>query len=241
MRKYYHCSTARYRRRRSTVLTLVGSVAAEAAVISFIVMFFGSLGPESSAGDSFTGTMLLTAFLFIASGLGICFAASVSADKRSSRHSRYTFLDIQLKAAVVSVYSGEMKILGRNAVFRELYLIPFDSFVSARPSPNGRKLVITGMIRHYGMESDFLGYHVRGGNIEFDRMWLNVGSFDELPGAAFPAYFGDPAKICEALAEAKKQFDELPKPKRHEFRPPPKKRPIRRSLPDNPDFSRTWK
>lgn len=247
MRSYYHCSTAKFRRRRSVILTLVGSVSAEAAVISFIVMFLSSLGTGGTAVGALTRTMLLTAGLFVTLGLGVCFITASSADKKAERHSRYTFLDVQLKAAVISVYSGEMKILGQNTVFRELYLVPFRDLEAAVPSANGKKFMIRGKIRRYGMESDFLGYHVRGGDIEFDRMWLNVGSFVELNAAEIPAYFGNPAKLCAALAEAKKRFDEIPDPRRHREsapKPVPKRapsRPIKRSMPDNPDFSRTWK
>ena len=247
MRSYFHCSTAKFRRRRSAVLILVGSVCAEAAVITFIVLFLSSLGSDRAAAGTLTRSMLLTAGLFVVLGLAVCFLSAFSADKKSERHSRYTFLDIQLKAAVISVYSGEMKILGQNAVFRELYLVPFSDLRSAEPCANGRKFVIRGKIRRYGMESEFLGYHVRGGDIEFDRMWLNVGGFRELESAVIPAYFGNPAKVCASLTEAKKRFDEMPDPrKRREnaAKPAPKRRvsrPIKRSLPDNPDFSRTWK
>ena len=134
-----------------------------------------------------------------------------------------------------------MRILGRNAVFRELYLIPFGKLESV--SPSGRKLVIRGEIRRYGMESDFLGYHIKKGDIEFDRPWLNIGSFVTLRTAELPCYFGDPAKICEAISAAKKRFDEAPKPQKHQFREADyiRRRPVRRALPDNPDFSRTWK
>ena len=247
MRSYYHCSTAKFRRRRSVVITLVGCVSAEAAVIAFIVLFLSTLGPDGAAVGELTRTMLLTAGLFVVIGLAVCFLAASSADKKSERHSRYTFLDIQLKAAVISVYSGEMKILGQNAVFRELYLIPFKDFEGAVPYGNGRKFAVRGKVLWYGMESEFLGYHVRGGDIEFDRMWLNVGGFTEKHTVVIPAYFGDPAKLCAALDEAKKRFDEIPDPRKRRENAAkvlPKRsvsRPIKRSLPDNPDFSRTWK
>ena len=243
MRSYFHCSTVKFRRRRSVVLVLTGAVCAEAAVTAFIVMFFGLFGTEGVRSDDLTRDMLIIAAAFVVAGLAVCFISSAAADRKAARHSRYTYLDIQLKAAVISVYSGEMTILGKNAVFRELYLIPFRDFGSAAPSADGKKLVIRGKLRRYGMESDFLGYHVRGGDIEFDRMWLNVGSYRELDEAEFPPYFGSPARIGAALSEAKKRFDELPKPKKHEFHEAAfiRRRPIRRLLPDDPDFSRTWK
>lgn len=243
MRSYYHCSTAKYRKRKAVLLTLTGSVCAEAAVIAFIVLFFGLFASDGSFAVDTVQALLVTAAAFIVAGLLVCFISAAVCDKRSARHSRYTYLDIQLKAAVISVYSGEMRILGRNAVFRELYLIPFSELVSAEPSHGGRKLLIRGRMRRYGMESDFLGYHVRNGNIEFDRMWLEVGSFESIDFAELPAYFGDPAKISAVLAEAKKRFDEMPKPKKHDPRigMPAARRPLRRVNPAEYGFGRTWK
>ena len=243
MRSFYHCSTAKYRRRKAAVLVLAGSVCAEAAVIAFLIAFFGHSASDSTGDIALMRNMTAAALMFVAAGLAVCFAASALCDKKAARHSRYTYLDVQLKAAVISIYSGEMTVLGRNAVFREMYLVPFSSFAGAEPSANGRKLVIRGKIRRYGMESDFLGYHIRNGDIEFDRMWLNVGSFEELQEIRIPAYFGSPAKISGVFAEAAKRFNELPKPKKHQFREADfiRRRPVRRVLPDNPDFSRTWK
>ncbi|MBP5605640.1 MAG: hypothetical protein J6X60_08875, partial [Ruminiclostridium sp.] len=93
------------------------------------------------------------------------------------------------------------------------------------------------------MESDHLGYHTKNGDICFDNIWLNAGSFEELDGAELPARFGSPARICGALTKAKKRFDELPRPKKYEFREADfiRRRPRKRLLPDNPDFSRKWK
>lgn len=243
MRSYFHCSTAKLRRRRTAALILIGSVCAESAVIAFVVMFFGLFGADGSVDHSLSRTMLVTAAAFVVAGLALCFSAAVSYDRRSARHSRYTYLDLQLKAAVISVYSGEMEVFGEKAVFRELYLIPFKDLISAEPSRNGKKLEIRGKIRRYGMESEFLGYHVRNGDIEFDRMWLNYGAFVTLDRAEIPAYFGSPVKICAAILEAKKRFDEIPKPKKHEFRESDRvrRRPRPRSLPDDMSFSRNWK
>ena len=93
------------------------------------------------------------------------------------------------------------------------------------------------------MDSDFLGYHVRGGDCEFDRMWLNEGCFEELDEAVIPASFGKPERLCKALAEAKKRFDEIPPPRRYVFREADfvRRRPKKRVLPDDMDFSRSWK
>ena len=240
VRSYFHCVTARYRRRASAVTTLAGAVCAETAVIVFIVMFFRIFGSEDR---SVSFELIAAAGISVTAGLLIYLAASLSARRKTAMHSRYTYADIQLKFAVISRYSGEMKVFGEKTVFRELYYIPFSDLVSAVPSRNGKKIVITGKVRYYGAASDSLGYHVRGGAIEFDRWWLNYGSYTELPGFEFPAVFGDPAMLCESLNAAKKRFDEIPKPKPHVFKEAEfiRRRPKHRALPDDLDYSRRWK
>ncbi len=240
MRSYFHCATSVYRRRLSVTAVLAGAVGAETALIAFIVMYFGIFASGSTEAAP---VLLMTAAVSVTAGLAICFASALAARRKVALHSRYTFADIQLKFAVISRYCGEMKVLDEKNVFRELWYIPFDGFISAQPSPNGRKIVIKGNIRYYGTESDSLGYHISGGAIEFDRWWLNYGSFTTTQLLEFPAVFGDPARLCDSLNEAKKRFDAIPKPKPHVFREADnvRRRPKPRAMPDDLDFSRRWK
>lgn len=240
MRSYFHCATSSYRRRLSVTAVLAGSVGAETAVISFIVMFFGVFASDNTEA---VPALLTTAAVSVTAGLLICLAAALSARKKVVMHSRYTFADIQLKFAVISRYSGEMKVLDEKCVFRELWYIPFDGFVSAEPSRSGKHIVIRGNIRYYGAESDSLGYHVSNGAIEFDRWWFNHGGFTEMQVLEFPAVFGDPARLCDSLNEAKKRFDAIPKPRPHFFKEADsiRRRPKHREMPDSLDFSRQWK
>ena len=52
MKSFYHCNTSRYGIRSRRVILLTGAIAAEGAVISFIVLFFGVLasGDDMPAG-----------------------------------------------------------------------------------------------------------------------------------------------------------------------------------------------
>ncbi len=214
MRSYFHCVTSRFVRKAARTAVLAGSFAAEAAVIMFMLFWFGLLGTDSPGT---VRQLPAAAGAVIAAGLAVCAAALLNAEHKVRMHSRYTYADIQLKFAVLSRYDGIYNIDGERAVWRVLCYIPFADFVSAEPSPNGKKIVITGRIREYAMDSDFLGYHVRSGAIEFDRPSLEQRSFTELSVLEFPAAFGDPRRLCDALNEAKKRFDELPKPKKHVF------------------------
>lgn len=240
VRSYFHCHTSRYARRKAVWLTLVGSVCAEAAVISFIILFFGIFGSENPTPAP---ELLIASAAFVTGGLAVCLLAAYSADKKTLRHSRYTYADIQLKFAAVSRYEGEMRINGSNTIFRDLYIIPFKTFDSAVPTEDGRKIVIRGKIRKYSMDSDFLGYHVRGGDVEFDKMWLNAGGFEEIGEAVIPAVFGKPERLCKALAEAKERFDEIPAPRKYVFKEADfiRRRPKKRVMPEDLDYSRSWK
>ena len=237
MRSYFHCSTSRFGRRASVMTILAGSVAAETSLIAFIVFWFGFFAGETGA---FTA-MLITAAAAVPAGMAVCLLAALRARKKTAMHSRCTYADIQLKAAVISRYAGQVTVYGKKNVWRDLWYIPFQQFVSAEPSRNGKSFIIRGKIRVYGMASDSLGYHVKNGDIEFDRWWLAHGCYTELDRLELPALFGDPKRICASLNEAKKRFDELPKPKKHVFREADRirRRPKPRSLPD--DFTYRWR
>ena len=217
MRSYFHCVTSRFGRRAAKVMLIAGTISAEAALITFMLFWFGVLGAQMT---DMLRLLPAAAGAAVLAGLGVCVWVSLSAEKKVRMNSRYTFADIQLKFAVLSRYDGIYDIDGENAVWRVLCYVPFTDFISAEPSRNGKKIVITGRIREYAMDSDFLGYHIRNGSIEFDRPWLEENSYTEYSVMEFPAVFGNPQKLCDSLVEAKKRFDELPKPKPYKFKEP---------------------
>lgn len=243
MRSYFHCSTARYSRHASIVIVLVGSACAETAVISFVVMFFGIFGTLGGASWDASAEMLTVAGFSVLTGLAVCFISAFSAKRKTVMNSRYTFLDIQQKSFVISIYDKEFSYAGGKEVYRMLYRVPFSEFVSAEPSRNGKKLIIKGKIYLYGLPSDSLGYHVRGGDIEFDRWWLNSGGYEALTEAQVPSRFGDAARICKVLTDAKRSFDDIPKPAKREFKEADfiRRRSKPRVMPDDLNYSRNWK
>jgi len=216
---------------------LAGAFTAGAAVTVFMLFWFGLIGSEPYP---LMWLMPAAAGALITAGLAVCVCSALSVEKKVRMHSRYTFADIQLKFAVLSIYGGIYNIDGENAVWRTIYYIPFSDFVSAQPSANGRKIIVNGRIREYSSDSDHLGYHIRNGSIEFDRMWFEHSGFTELSAAEFPAMFGDPRKLCDALNEAKKRFDELPKPKPYVFREAEhiRRRPKPRLMPNDMWYDR---
>ena len=199
MRSYYHCVTSHFGRRAASAVTVIAAACAGAAFTAFIVTYFGIL----TSNGELSLSPLTAAAGVIAGGLLVCLMLRLSADKKTAMHSRYTFLDIQLKFAALSIYSGEVRIHGEKAVIRELYLIQFDKFVSAAPSRSEKKLILKGKMRHYVMDSRDLGYHIRDGNAEFDRWWLNHGAFEELDSAEVAALFGSPKRVCDSLPKPK--------------------------------------
>ena len=240
MRTYYHCATGRIKRLTAALIAFTAILSSEIAAIAFFVLFFNLFGSPSEA---LVKQMLMTAGTAVLSGLALSFFIAAAGKTRIERCSRYTFMDIQLKAAVISRYSSAWTAGGRRLIYRELYYIPFRDFVSALPSKSGRKMVIRGKVRYFSMSSGNLGYHVKDGDIEFDRWWLNSGGWEEREETVLPALFGPPARICEALTKAKKRFDELPAPKEHVFREASfvRRRSKPRVMPENLDYSRNWK
>ena len=239
LRSYFHCQTNKYRRRSSAVIVCTAAFFAEIALISFFVLFFNMFSaPDSDIMLQMTVTA--GASLFI--GLALCLAVYEINLRIIRRKSRYTYLDIQLKAIVYSRYSGDFRILGHKKVYRELYIIPLKEFKAAEYCKNGKNILIKGKIRHYSLESDNLGYHIRNGDIEMDKWWLNHGGFSEEESVVITDRFGETGRIISVIEAAKKRFDSLPPPKAYQFKEADfiRKRPKPRVLPDSFDFSRTW-
>lgn len=239
LRTYYHCNITGYKKRERAIIVLSASFFSEIAVVCFFVLFFNLFGAPDR---TLIIRMLAAAAGSILIGLVICFAASEICRIKTRRASRYTYLDFQLKAAVFSRYSAAYRVCGEKLIFRELYLIPFKDFLGAEACSDGKRLIVRGKIRRYFADSDSLGYHVREGEIEFDRWWLNHGSYEELSELIIPNYFGNPARLAAAFRKAKDNFDHIPPPKEYKFKEADfiRRRPKPRTLPDSLDFRRDW-
>ena len=241
MRSFFHCRTEKYHYRSRAAILCIGAFCTEIALISFFVMFFNIFGAPDR---DILLQMLILSGVSVFAGLSLCLIIYESTRTIIRRKSRYTYLDIQLKAVVFSRYSKAFRILGSKKIYRELYVIPFKDFSDATVYRDGKRILIKGKIRCYCLDSDNLGYHVKDGNIEMDRWWLNTGGFTVTDALVIGESFGKPEKIVSVLLAAKKRFDELPPPKVYEFKEAEivkRRKMMKRAMPDSFDFSRTWK
>lgn len=241
LRSFFHCRTEKYRYRSRAAIICIGAFCTEIALISFFVMFFNIFGAPDR---EIILQMLILAAISIFSGLSLCLIIYEGARTIIRRKSRYTYLDIQLKAVVFSRYSKAFRVLGRKRIYRELFVIPFKELSYIGLYRDEKRIQLKGKIRCYCLDSDNLGYHVRGGDIEMDRWWLNSGGFTETDSLLIDESFGKAEKIVSVLNAAKKRFDELPPPKAYEFKEAEivkRRKMMKRTLPDSFDFSRSWK
>ena len=240
MPSFFHCRTEKYQYRSRAAILCIAAFCTEIALISFFVMFFNIFGAPDRD--------ILLQMLFLAggsvfSGLSLCLIIYESTRTIIRRKSRYTYLDIQLKAIVFSRYSKAFRVLGNKKIYRELYIIPLKELNSVSVQGDGKKILIKGKMRRYSLDSDNLGYHVKNGDIEMDRWWLNSGGFTETDSLVIDESFGKSEKVVSVLNAAKKRFDELPPPRAYEFKEAEfiRRRKMQRVLPDSFDFSRTWR
>lgn len=237
---FYHCRTENYSARARAVILCTAAVCSEISVAAFFV-FILSVAAAGSNNASAAMPLLIAATL--TAGMLICLIAAELSNKKIRRHSRYTYLDIQQKGFVLSVYAGEFRILGKKTVFRDLYYVPFRTISLAELCEDGKSIVITGEIRHFCMNSDNLGYHISDGDFTFDREVLNITGFELKKQLKIPPVFGKPTALMKALSAAYGEWQRLPTPKPRAFREADfiRRRPKTRVLPESFDFDRKWK
>lgn len=212
---------------------------AEICVAAFFVLIFNFL---TARNYDVIGQMLGIICGVILGGMGLCFFMAESVHKKIRRNSRFTYVDIQQKFLVFSAYGGEYRVSGEKIIVRDLYYVPFSALKSIEKDKNGRFLTLGGEIRHYCMNSDNLGYHVKDGDIIFDREWLNIGGFEQVQSVRIPAVFGKIAKLSGAVTEGYKRYIEAPKPKPYVFREADfiRRRAKPRVMPEDFTYSRKW-
>lgn len=240
MRRYFHCRTDGYSARGKAVILCTAAFCAEICIAAFFVLIFNFC---TSPDRSTSAAMLTVICVSLACGMTACLLAAEISRKKVRRHSRYTYLDIQPKGFVLSVYAGEYRIMGEKNVLRDLYYVPFRAITLAELCEDGKNIVITGEIRHFCMNSDNLGYHIADGDFDFDRSILNVSGFDSPKKLRLPPMFGKPADIMKILSEAYKEWRAIPVPKPRTFREADfiRRRPKARAMPESFDYKRDWK
>lgn len=239
MREYFHFMPKRIQARTRKMLIFTAVLCGEMCVAAFFVLIFNIL---TAFNLDVIIRMIITISGIILAGMGICFAMAAVSHRKVRRGSRYTYLDIQLKALVFSAYGGEYRIQGEKVITRDIYYVPFSGLKSIEPEKNGKGIVLTGKIRHYSMNSEFLGYHISDGDIVFDRQWLSIGGFEEVTEVHIPDVFGKNERIIQAVKSAYKRFVETPKPKPYVFREADfiRRRAKPRIMPEDFGYSRKW-
>lgn len=208
-------------------------------MITFFVLILNFF---TARDDGLILQMLSIIFGLIFLGLFICFVTAQLGYKKIRRNSRYTYIDIQEKAVILSLYGGEYRMSGEKIIVRELYLMPFEEIKSITPEKNGHGVILSGTFRRYSMNSANLGYHIKDGEIVFDRQWLNIGGFEEIKTVRIPSLFGSQKRVMDSLKEGKKHYLEIPKPKPYVFKEADfiRRRAKPRVLPEEFSYSRKW-
>ncbi len=239
VRNYFHFYPKKIQRRTGKILIFSAVFCAEICIAAFFVLIFSLVTARNS---DVIVEMLLIICGIILFGMGFCFFVSESAYKKIRRNSRYTYVDIQKKAVIYSAYGGEYRMNGELIITRALYYIPFEALKSIEKDKNGRFVALSGKIRYYALDSRNLGYHIKDGDVEFDREWLNIGGYEEIQTTRIPAVFGKCDRLYESLKSAYEGYLAEPKPKPYVFREADfiRRRAKPRVMPEEFGYSRKW-
>ncbi len=239
MRWFYHFSPLKLRKIARNTILVTASFCAEICIAAFIVLIFNFFTTRNYDVILQMLTIICCAILL---GMLICFGASMIIWHKINRRSRYTYVDIQPKTAIYSSYAGEYRVSGEKVIIRDIYYIPFISMSGVCTAGNGKGVIVTGKIRHYCMNSDNLGYHIKDGEVVFDRELLNESGYEALEEVHIPAVFGNPSKLCRAFEEGRARFEEIPAPKPYVFKEADfiRRRAKPRVMPEDFNYSRKW-
>ena len=237
MRSYFHFSPERIRRRTGKILIFSAVFCAELCVAAFFVLIFNFL-----TARNYDVILRVTVVIcaIILTGMLFCLCLSQLSRRKIRRSSRYTYVDIQQKAVIFSSYGGEYRTGGRKIIVRDLWYIPFEKLKGIEQTDKGT--VINGEIRHFSMNSENLGYHIKDGDVVFDREWLNTGGFEKVTSVRIPAVFGKKDGVYRALVENYRLYLETPKPRPYVFREADfiRRRAKPRVMPEDFGYSRKW-
>lgn len=239
LKEFFHYSPVRIKKNTLKILIFSAVVCAEICIATFFVLIFNFY---TAANNRIMLQMTAIICGVILSGMLFCFLVYERSHKKISRNSRYTYVDIQEKALVFSSYNGEYSVGGKKIIVRELYYIPFSGLKSVETDKSGRHLVLSGKIRYFSMDSDNLGYHIKDGDVIFDREWLNIGGSEQVTSVHIPYIFGNPDSLRKSVTEGYKRYLETPKPKPYVFREADfiRRRAKPRVLPENFGYKRNW-
>ncbi len=239
MRWFYHFSPVRLRKKARNIILVTACFCAEICVAAFIVLFFNFL---TARNYDVILQMLAIVCGAILLGMLVCFGAAMISWHKISRRSRYTYVDIQPRTLIYSAYAGEYTVSGERVIIRDIFYVSFEYFSGAQVAANEKDVIVTGKVRHYCMNSDNLGYHVKDGGVVFDRELLNESGYESLEIMRIPCVFGNPERLCRAINEGRARFEEIPAPKPYVFKEADfiRRRAKPRTMPEDFNYSRKW-
>ncbi|MCL2107920.1 MAG: hypothetical protein FWH20_01055 [Oscillospiraceae bacterium] len=211
---FFHCDTSKYARRRKLFMWLVlfplflGLLATSFVVIANLRAFHDS---------GMLGTVFHAAIAVSAAGTLLFYLTWLSTETAIKRHARYTFFEICPKALVYSRYSGRSLQGGKIIITRKLYIIPLAALASIGYSEKNGKVYLEAAekIKSYHDRSERLDYKIIDNTPTFDgeSWWYNENGHETLDFLTIPPIFGNSDEFCQKIALAKRNFDNLPKPR----------------------------
>lgn len=239
MKNYFHCKTEIYLRRRRTIIILTVVPLFQVCVIVMLIM---QLTFRSLSDRDYLYPLLIVIAACVLLSMLISWFVFEKTEKAIKRNSRYTYFEIDRKVLIFSRYAGEFAVRGIRTTNRILYVIPLKTLQSAELTPKKRSLTLKGVIREYSGDSTTLGYHIKRGNIDFDRWWLNDNGFTEKNELLIPPLFGSRNYLLKMIRLSKKQFDNTPPPKPYKFTEAAfvRRRSKPRPMPEGMSFERKW-
>ncbi|MDR2532481.1 MAG: hypothetical protein LBC82_06530 [Oscillospiraceae bacterium] len=219
MMRFFHCDTGRYIKRRKYLLWITLLPLIQGSVITSLIVIvnfraFYEKGYHLPAIRAVTAAAVFGTLVF--------FATFFITEKAVKRNARYTFFEIGTKALIYSRYSGEYIRRGKRVINRSLYVVPLCSLKKIGYSEKKGRLYLeadgdgVAKIRKYHDSSERLKYKLSDGFPQFESWWYNEHGFRTLTVLKVPAIFGGIEKlseIAENIAEAKRAFENTPKPK----------------------------
>ncbi|MDR2558263.1 MAG: hypothetical protein LBC86_01775 [Oscillospiraceae bacterium] len=215
MRSFFHAETQKYAKRRKYILWLTLLPLFQASLIAALIVIV-NFRAFHEKGYHLIALRGITAAG--AAGTLVFFAVFIITELLIKRNARYTFFEIAEKAIIFSRYDGDYISRGKRVVSRKLYIIPLSAPTKTGYSEKKRRIYIENeQIREYCDSSERLNYKLLDGFPEFESWWYNQNGFKILPAIKIPETFAgtDTEKLCRSIAEAKRNFDNAPKPKPH--------------------------
>ncbi len=248
MRDFFHVNTGSITKNSNKAIAGIGIVLMLPCLLCFISLFFDF---RQLYDNGFTLTRLLIIAGCVVLWMVSSFIIYVFAKIKIRRQSRFTYFELQQNNAILSRYAGSVRNYGKRTIVRQLYVIPFDKVSITAKNGN---IIFKGAIRKYEGDSEYLGYHIKRGELKFDNWWYDNNGFTELKSLILPHNFDKQKFIlrcCKAaqnrsiriaekrqaaklaLQTAEKKNAKLPKRLQY-------KKPVKRVYTEIPTFDRKW-